>query len=302
MLWTFYVRPQAASWQARQQALQAADAEYQPQRSFMAILKDPEQEVAIILGLWALGLAALKARALSAHRRQLDKGLLSVPAGYRILPGDVREYSHKLEDLPGKQRELIPVRTLRRALKRFGETANVQDAADSVHDYCESESARLDAELAVIRFCVWAIPAVGFVDTVRGIGNALAGAQLALRGDARKGIAGRSAHERHRAPRGAIEPGDRAAVPARRWLSVYRRRRDAGPHRHRAVSPAACRTDEGRVPAGAGAVPRGGVDPAGAGGAGRNECRRVWRGSHLTSADAGNPQRPIDERRPPDRF
>ena len=38
-----------------------------------------------------------------------------------------------------------------------------------------------------------------------------------------------------------------------------------------AVSPAACGTDEERVPAGAGAVPRGGVDPAGASGAGRNE-------------------------------
>ena len=34
-------------------------------------------------------------------------------------------------------------------------------------------------------------------------------------------------------PRGAIEPGDRAAVPARRWLLVYRRRRGAGPHRNR---------------------------------------------------------------------
>jgi biopolymer transport protein ExbB/TolQ len=181
--WTFYVRPQSAGWEARQQALQEADPEYQPQRSMVAVVKDPEQEVAIILGLWALSLAFLKARALSAHRRQLDAGLLSVPAGYRILPGDVREYSHKLDDLPATQRELIPVRTVRRALKRFGETANVQDAADSVHDYCESEAARLDAELALIRFCVWAIPAIGFVGTVRGIGNALAGAQMALRGD-----------------------------------------------------------------------------------------------------------------------
>jgi biopolymer transport protein ExbB/TolQ len=181
--WTFYVRPQAAGWQAQQKALQAADPNRQPERSLALILHDPEQEVAIILGLWALLLAALKVRTLAAHRRQLDKGLLTVPAGYRILPGDVREYSHKLDALSAAERELIPVRTVRRALKRFGETANVQDAADSVHDYCESEAARLDAELAIIRFCVWAIPAIGFVGTVRGIGNALAGAQLALRGD-----------------------------------------------------------------------------------------------------------------------
>ncbi|MEJ0100739.1 MAG: MotA/TolQ/ExbB proton channel family protein [Pseudomonadota bacterium] len=181
--WTFYVRPQAAGWQAQQKALQAANPDYKPERSLWLILHDPEQEVAIILGLWALGLATLKGRALTAHRRQLDKGLLSVPAGYRILPGDVREYAHRLDGLPADERELIPVRTARRALKRFGETANVQDAADTVHDYCESEAARLDAELAMIRFCAWAIPAIGFVGSVRGIGNALAGAQLALRGD-----------------------------------------------------------------------------------------------------------------------
>ena len=181
--WTFYVRPQADGWQAQQQALRDTNPEYKPQRSVWVVLRDPEQEVAIILSLWALCLAALKVRVLGAHRRQLDKGLLSVPAGYRILPGDVREYSHKFDSLPAAERDLIPVRTVRRALKRFGETSNVQDAADSVHDYCESEAARLDAELAIIRFCVWAIPAVGFVGTVRGIGNALAGAQIALRGD-----------------------------------------------------------------------------------------------------------------------
>ncbi len=181
--YTFYVRPQAAGWLTQEQALQAADPAHKPNTSIWVIIKDPEQETAIILAIWALGLAMMKTVALGRHRRQLDAGLLKVPAGFRILPGDVREYSHKLEALPGGERDLIPSRTIRRALKRFGETANVQDAATTVHDYCESEAARLDSELAMIRFCVWAIPAIGFVGTVRGIGHALAGAQLALRGD-----------------------------------------------------------------------------------------------------------------------
>jgi biopolymer transport protein ExbB/TolQ len=183
LAYTFYVRPQAASWQAEQRAAQATNPDYKPERSLWLILHDPEQEVAVILAIWALGLAVMKARALGQHRRQLDAGLLTVPAGYRILPGDVREYAHRLDELPAAQRDLIPARTIRRALKRFGETSNVQDSATTVHDYCESEAARLDSELALIRFCVWAIPAIGFVGTVRGIGNALAGAQLALRGD-----------------------------------------------------------------------------------------------------------------------
>ena len=181
--YTFYVRPASAGWQAEQRALQAKDPLHKATPSVWVILHEPEPEVCVILGFWALGLAAMKFWALAAHRRQLDAGLLKVPQGYRILPTDVREYSHRIDALPQADRDLIPARTVRRALKRFGETSNVQDAATTVHDYCESEAARLDAELAVIRFCVWAAPAIGFVGTVRGIGNALAGAQLALRGD-----------------------------------------------------------------------------------------------------------------------
>jgi biopolymer transport protein ExbB/TolQ len=183
LAYALYIRPQAAAWQVQQEALQAAEAEFRPRRSMAVILKDPEQEIAIILGLWALGLAALKAQALSRHRRQLDVGLMKVPPGYRILPADVREYTRRLDELPPAERDLIPSRVTRRALKRFGETQNVQDSATAVHDYCESEASRLDSELALIRFAVWAIPAVGFVGTVRGIGQALAGAQTALKGD-----------------------------------------------------------------------------------------------------------------------
>ena len=188
--YTFYVRPVAAAWQGEEKAKQAANPDYKPARSVWVILHDPEQEMAVILGLWALGLSALKVQALSRHRKQLDAGLIRVPAGYRILPGDVREYSHKLDQLPPGERDLIPARTLRRALKRFGETANVQDAATTVHDYCESEAARLDSELAIVRFCVWAIPAIGFVGTVRGIGNALQQAHKAVEGDVSGVVAG----------------------------------------------------------------------------------------------------------------
>lgn len=181
--YTLHVRPVAAGWEQRERAAQEADPEHVTQRSMWVIIKDPEQQVCLTLFLWALGMGFMKAQALGRHRRQLDAGLLKVPAGFRILPTDVREHTHKLDALPPLERDLIPARTIRRALKRFGETSNVQDAATTVHDYCESEASRLDAELSLVRFCVWSIPAIGFVGTVRGIGYALAGAQTALRGD-----------------------------------------------------------------------------------------------------------------------
>jgi biopolymer transport protein ExbB/TolQ len=183
LVFMLFVRPTADSWLVEQKALVAKNPDRQPERSLWVIIKDPEQEAAIILALWGLSLAVLKARKIVRERRQLESQPLRVATGFRILPGDVREHSRSLENLPPESRELIPARVIRRALKRFGETTDVQDAATTVHDYCESEAARLDSELAPIRFCVWAIPAIGFVGTVRGIGHALQGAQLALRGD-----------------------------------------------------------------------------------------------------------------------
>jgi len=54
------------------------------------------------------------------------------------------------------------------ALNRFGATRSVQDAAEAVRAECENELDRLDAQLSMVRFTAWAIPAVGFVGTVRG--------------------------------------------------------------------------------------------------------------------------------------
>lgn len=182
-VYTLYVRPQAAAWQEQQAALVEADPDYKPAGSILVIIKDPEQEACIIGALWALSLSLLELFNVRRQRQPLSAGVLRVPAGIRVLPEDVREWTRQLENLPDEQRNTILPRVMQRALKRFGETGNIQDTSTTVHDFCESEASRLDSELAPIRFTVWAIPAIGFIGTVRGIGEALLGAQVAFRGD-----------------------------------------------------------------------------------------------------------------------
>ena len=48
---------------------------------------------------------------------------------------------------------------------------------------CEKEGERLESELSMIRYLAWAIPSIGFIGTVRGIGRALALAYQAVEGD-----------------------------------------------------------------------------------------------------------------------
>lgn len=183
LIYAGFVRPTAEQWVEEQRAIAAQQPGYTPARSIWVIIRDPEQQTTIIITIWAMLLAVMRFRELKAQRELLGAGYLRKEAGTVILPTDAREYLRTFEQLPQLERNSVLPRVLAAALKRFGATSNVQDASQTVHNTCESEHNRLDAELAILRFAVWVTPAIGFVGTVRGIGLALQGAELAVRGD-----------------------------------------------------------------------------------------------------------------------
>jgi biopolymer transport protein ExbB/TolQ len=183
VMFTAFVRPRAEAWQEEQRQIAANTPGYTPARSLWVIIQDPEQEATIIVSIWAVILSMLRFRELKAQRELLNAGYMKQAAGVVILPSDAREYLRTFEQLPPEKRNSVLPRVLAAALKRFSATGNVQDASQTVHNVCESENNRLDAELAILRFSVWVTPALGFVGTVRGIGLALQGAELAVKGD-----------------------------------------------------------------------------------------------------------------------
>lgn len=178
-----YVHPTAEQWIDEQRQIAASNPGYTPARSIWVIIMDAEQQATICIAIWAVILSVLRFRELKTQRELLTAGYFTKDAGVVILPSDAREYLRTFEQLPQKERDSALPRVLAAALKRFGATGNVQDASQTVHNTCESEHNRLDAELAILRFSVWVAPALGFVGTVRGIGLALQGAELAVRGD-----------------------------------------------------------------------------------------------------------------------
>jgi biopolymer transport protein ExbB/TolQ len=183
LIYASYVRPTAERWLDEQRQIAATTPGYTPARSIWVIIQDPEQQATICIAIWAVILSGLRFRELKQQRKLLEAGYFTKDAGVVILPSDAREYLRTFEQLPLPERNAVLPRVLAAALKRFGATGNVQDASQAVHNTCESEHNRLDAELAILRFSVWVAPALGFVGTVRGIGLALQGAELAVRGD-----------------------------------------------------------------------------------------------------------------------
>lgn len=152
-------------------------------RSIWVVIKDYEQEACFVLAFWAIAIMGYKAKRVTDEKRLLQLPLVEIPAGTKVLAEDSRALARNLETLPEEQQDYLLPRAINAALQRLGGAGAVQEIAAAIRDVCESESQRLDTELAMIRYIAWAIPSIGFIGTVRGIGAALANAHEAVAGN-----------------------------------------------------------------------------------------------------------------------
>lgn len=177
------IRPSADTQLAAELAAQEAGEEIVPQRSIAVVIRDLEQEACFILLIWALSIMGYKGRLNLQEQKLLEEELLSIPEGTSVLPEDARQYSRSMEALPPQQQSFLLPRTLMSALQRFATTGSIPAVSDTVREQCDVESDRLDSELSMVRYIAWAIPSIGFIGTVRGIGDALGQAYKAVEGD-----------------------------------------------------------------------------------------------------------------------
>lgn len=177
------IRPNANAIMQDQLAREAAGEVVVSERSLYVVLKDFEQESCFILMLWAMAIIGYKARRSLQERQLLQQPLVQVDEGTRILPEDARQLTRPIQALPDAQQDYLLPRALSTALQRFSSTRNIQDVSSAVSEVCDKESDRLDSELSMVRYITWAIPSIGFIGTVRGIGEALGQADKAVQGD-----------------------------------------------------------------------------------------------------------------------
>lgn len=170
-----YIRPEAAL--ALEAALQAGQS---APRSLFVILKDYEQEICIILMFWGIFLIVEKCTVILKDRYLFDVDLLD---GSHENDEDLRSVMVSIEALPDSMRETPLVRTLLSSLRRFLITGDVQSTSHAIESAIDALALKQEAENSMIRYLIWAIPSIGFIGTVRGIGQALSQADEALAGN-----------------------------------------------------------------------------------------------------------------------
>ena len=170
-----FIRPQAElAIETARQAGQSAP------RDLFVILKDVEQEICLILMIWGTFLIADKCIHILKERYLFDIDLLESSAADK---SGLTTSLEEMEKLPEKVKKSPLVQTLMASLRRYLITNDVQNTSDAITASVEALGVRLEAENSMVRYLIWAIPSIGFIGTVRGIGQALSQADKALAGD-----------------------------------------------------------------------------------------------------------------------
>jgi biopolymer transport protein ExbB/TolQ len=131
----------------------------------------PEQVLCYLCAVWAALILFGRFREVLRQRRAFGMELLPTEEGARILPEDARPLARKVEQVTGG-RPFILANMIRLGLGKFAISRSAPDVGEVVRNQADVELSRLVTGMSTVNYLAWAIPAIGFVGTVRGLGGA----------------------------------------------------------------------------------------------------------------------------------
>lgn len=156
------------SAESREQLL----AKWTPERVHR-LLFGPEQVICYLCGTWAGLILVFRYLEVRRQRAAFADELLPTDEGARILPEDARPLSRKVDQVISRRGPSILANMIRLGLNKYAISKSGPDVAEVVRTQAEVEQARHVATMNTANYLVWAIPAVGFLGTVRGLAAAL---------------------------------------------------------------------------------------------------------------------------------
>jgi len=147
-------------------------AKWTPER-LNRLLLGPEQMLCYACMVWAGFILLLRYREVARQRRSFHQDLLPTEEGARVLPEDARPLIRKIDQTVARRGPSLLATMARMALGMFAVNRSAGDAGDVVRAQAEIEQNRMVASLATVNYLAWAIPAIGFLGTVRGLAGGM---------------------------------------------------------------------------------------------------------------------------------
>jgi biopolymer transport protein ExbB/TolQ len=137
------------------------------------LLLGPEQIACYCCFTWAAFILGGRYREVRRQRRAFRLNLLPTEDGARILPEDARPLLRKLEQVVGRRGPFILANMIRLALGKYAVSRQARDVSETVRTQADVDLGRLVTSMATVHYLAWAIPALGFLGTVRGLAMSL---------------------------------------------------------------------------------------------------------------------------------
>ncbi len=158
-------------WQWSGMATPAAWVSWTPER-LGRLLLGPEQVACYCCFVWGGFILLSRYLEVLRQRRAFRLGLLPTEDGVRILPEDARPLLRKLDQVVGR-RPFILAQMIRLALGKYATSRSGPEVTETVRTQAEVDLGRLVASMSTVHYLAWAIPAIGFLGTVRGLAGSL---------------------------------------------------------------------------------------------------------------------------------
>ena len=115
-------------------------------------------------------------RAIESLKRDYER-----PGGLQIvevvvvadLGEDARPLARKVDQISGRRGPFILASMIRLALNKYAISRSAPDVGEVVRTQAEVEQGRLVTSMSTVQYLTWAIPAIGFLGTVRGLAGGM---------------------------------------------------------------------------------------------------------------------------------
>jgi hypothetical protein len=129
---------------------------------------------------WCLGILVLKAVNIRKQRRAMLIQALPESIDEEITPNNLKEFHDNLINFPKPLRNTYIVNRIRKALEFFYVRQNNPEVAQMITSQSEVDAAKVGGSYSMVKVFLWAIPIMGFIGTVVGIGGAIGGFDAVL--------------------------------------------------------------------------------------------------------------------------
>jgi biopolymer transport protein ExbB/TolQ len=131
--------------------------------------------ILVYLGFWSAAILFLKSRKLAKQKDSMLFDLLPVEIAEEITVRNAPQFLQHIRSLPTNPNESFLINRVVRGLEHFRSLQIGSEVADRLKAQSEIDATAVESSYTSLKVFIWAMPVLGFIGTVIGIGNSVSG-------------------------------------------------------------------------------------------------------------------------------